>query len=214
MPELYLFRHGESGDNKDGILGGRRDVGLTRTGEQQAFLLACRLKRAVDLGSVSLPSSGAVVCSDLSRASGTGEIVTRHLQLPSPRPLSMLRERDLGLVSDKTFEEARKIIADRHKIRSAKGVTYVEGKYGMESFAAITERGGNFIDFFRRRFGDAAVGWAFVHGDIGLGITAAYTGTAMRTLVDELHMCNTGAVRLKEGGYELLDFSGVLTMNT
>ena len=43
-PEIYVFRHGESYDNRNKIFSGWRDSKLTEIGEHQAHVLASKLK--------------------------------------------------------------------------------------------------------------------------------------------------------------------------
>jgi len=71
-PEIYLFRHGETFDNKNRVFSGWRDSKLTLTGKKQAKVLAAKLlKHKVDL----------CITSRLSRSKETAAIVFRDRQV-------------------------------------------------------------------------------------------------------------------------------------
>lgn len=65
-PEIYLFRHGETFDNRNRVFSGWRDSRLTAVGKKQAGVLTGKLKgKAIDV----------CVVSRLSRSKETAEIV-------------------------------------------------------------------------------------------------------------------------------------------
>ncbi len=86
-PILYLFRHGETEDNKNRVFSGRRNSPLTSTGVEQAKELAEKLKgKKIDLG----------IYSDLSRAEETlDQVLKSHPQTKVEASQSLL-ERDYG----------------------------------------------------------------------------------------------------------------------
>lgn len=89
MLKIYLARHGQDGDNVNGILNGRRDEPLTELGVQQAKNLAIAIK---DAGL----TFDAVYASPLQRAYKTAETVTDMLGIPKSIVVDDLIERDFG----------------------------------------------------------------------------------------------------------------------
>jgi broad specificity phosphatase PhoE len=86
-PTLYLFRHGETEDNRARIFSGRRDAKLTTKGTEQAKILAEKLKdKKIDLG----------IYSDLSRAKDTLTEVIKYHPKTKLEPSQRLLERDYG----------------------------------------------------------------------------------------------------------------------
>lgn len=83
---LILTRHGETLENRQGIMQGHMPGTLSPLGIQQARDLADRLKEE---------KMDAIVCSDLARSYDTAKIVgdSRGLE---PRPVALLREIDWG----------------------------------------------------------------------------------------------------------------------
>lgn len=68
-PVLYLFRHGETYDNRNRVFSGWRQSRLTKTGEKQARILARRLKKKkIDL----------MIVSRLVRSRKTARIVLKY----------------------------------------------------------------------------------------------------------------------------------------
>lgn len=87
MGILLITRHGETNWNSQGKIQGHSDIELSRTGVQQARLLAERLRSvAVD----------AAYCSDLHRASKTAEIALEGRDVPLSRT-PLLREYHKGV---------------------------------------------------------------------------------------------------------------------
>jgi len=86
-PILYVFRHGETEDNKNRIFSGRRDSPLTVEGVRQAQILAEKLKdKRIDLG----------IYSDLTRAKDTLKEVLKFHPKTKVEASKLLLERDYG----------------------------------------------------------------------------------------------------------------------
>lgn len=67
-PEIYVFRHGETFDNRNKVFCGRRDSKITERGKKQARLLAEKLKnKQIDV----------CVISSLSRSRDTAKIALK-----------------------------------------------------------------------------------------------------------------------------------------
>lgn len=110
-PILYLFRHGQSVDNENFVFCGWRDSPLTKTGREQASVLAIKLiGKRVDLG----------IHSHLVRSRETLDIVFRELL---PRPTleedDRIIERNYGFLQGKSkvelFLENPKLYEEYHR---------------------------------------------------------------------------------------------------
>lgn len=96
MLEILLLRHGRSTWNAEGRWQGWADPPLCADAMAQAASLGSELAGA---------GIGAVVSSDLRRASDTAELVAGSLHLARPHLLASLRERDIGEGTGKTLQE-------------------------------------------------------------------------------------------------------------
>jgi len=84
---LYLFRHGETEDNRDKIFCGRHDSPLTEEGIKQAQILAEKLKnKKINVG----------IYSDLLRAKNTLDEVLKFHPETKIEASKLLLERDYG----------------------------------------------------------------------------------------------------------------------
>jgi broad specificity phosphatase PhoE len=95
---LLLIRHAESAGNAARVIQGTADLPLTALGEQQAALLAARLKRG--------PVPDALYSSPLRRAMQTAEAIGLACSLPV-QSLDGVREYDFGLGNGMSVAEAR-----------------------------------------------------------------------------------------------------------
>ena len=90
-PTLYLFRHGETEDNKNRVFSGRRNSLLTPKGIKQAEVLAKKLKdKNIDLAIFSDIAPGP------DRAEDTLDIVLKYHSETKKEPAEFLFERDYG----------------------------------------------------------------------------------------------------------------------
>lgn len=142
------IRHGSTDWNGLGKIQGTTDIPLNEEGIRQAKKLAHRLageQRAWD----------GIVCSDLTRASRTAEILAESLGIPVIRD-SRLRERYFGSAEGTTLEERlarwgeqwRKLVPDQESDESvlARGMSFLqewEEKHPGEAWLAVTH--GSFI---------------------------------------------------------------------
>lgn len=94
MTVLTLVRHGETDWNRARRIQGSTDIPLNDLGRAQAKDAAALLR--VELGLERARTAPVVVCSDLSRARETAEIIAAELELPAPRVYPELRERAYG----------------------------------------------------------------------------------------------------------------------
>ncbi len=92
-PEIYVFRHGESKDNKARRFSGWRDTQLTGLGKKQAQTLAKKLERKqIDV----------CIVSRLSRSKETAQIALQYHQNIKYELDDRIIERDYGDLSGKS----------------------------------------------------------------------------------------------------------------
>ena len=88
-PEIYIFRHGETFDNKNKVFSGKRDSKITERGKKQARLLVEKLKsKQIDV----------CVISSLSRSRDTAKIALKGKKV-SFEVDDRIIERDYGKLS-------------------------------------------------------------------------------------------------------------------
>jgi broad specificity phosphatase PhoE len=102
MKHLYFCRHGESELNKAGVFAGLTDTPLTDEGREQARLEGLNARdHGIDL----------IVCSPLSRALETAQIIATQLKIEHPAILQneLLIERDFGELEGTPYDPSVKI---------------------------------------------------------------------------------------------------------
>ena len=88
-PEIYVFRHGETFDNRNKVFSGRRDSKITERGKKQANLLTEKLKsKKIDV----------CVVSSLSRSEDTAKIALKGKKIVFEVDDRII-ERDYGKLS-------------------------------------------------------------------------------------------------------------------
>lgn len=98
-PEIYVFRHGETTDNINRIFSGWRDANLTKRGEQQAEVLALKLKnKHIDL----------CITSTQIRSKATAEIALKYHKEIVFEEDPRIMERNYGELQGKSKERAMK----------------------------------------------------------------------------------------------------------
>ncbi len=117
---LYIVRHGQTEENKQMILQGHMPGTLTAEGTSQVS------ETAEELAKTGIKFQ-CIVTSDLKRAKDSAGIIAERLGLQII-PMNILRERDWGIYTGMTVEEARK--------------TYrIDGKWVFPDKSAETEEG-------------------------------------------------------------------------
>jgi len=94
--KLTIIRHGETEENRSGIIQGHMQGKLTEKGVEQAEKLGERLKNE---------RFHAIYCSDLDRARHTAEPILIHHKNVPVRYLELFRERNLGEFEGKSKAE-------------------------------------------------------------------------------------------------------------
>lgn len=167
--EIILVRHGETVENRSGILQGHLPGRLTQEGIHQAERLALKLA-GEDIS--------AIVCSDLARSYDTAMILASYKGLvPVQTPL--LREMDWGCFTGKKSDEA-----------------YLRGSDdSVESAAQMYERAGKFLEFLINRYSGSLI-VVVGHGCFNRAIIARIAGTGPEGMEDIPLMDNAGIMKL------------------
>lgn len=125
---LLLARHGQTADNADGLILGRRDPPLSELGQAQARTLAAAAQEA---------AIAAVWTSPMQRAVATAEIVSEATGAPVS-VLAGLAESDRGRWEGRTVTELRATEPERFAAFEAAGEGFTFP--GGESLAAQVAR--------------------------------------------------------------------------
>ena len=126
MATIYLYRHGETEENKQHILQGCMPGTLTEEGKAQIAASTEELK---------MLGFDRILCSDLQRCKDTAIIINKVLELPIVYT-PLLRERDWGSITG--------MIVD--------GVTKVRIPEDAETVAAMKIRAQQFLDEVRNNY--------------------------------------------------------------
>jgi len=137
LPTVYIFRHGQSEDNKNLVFSGWRDPHLTEEGKEQALVLAQKLK---DKKIHKLVSSPQI------RAIETMKIAMSLNEYAKNLPIEVderIKERSYGNLQGKSKVDLLKTNKDYlNKVRR----TYNGLPEGGESIAMVYERTKSFAD--------------------------------------------------------------------
>jgi len=161
MNKIFLIRHGQDVDNKNGILNGRRDKELTKIGRHQAKTVASKLKN-YDIQ--------VIYTSPSKRTHETARIIARELGIKETIVDKSLIERDFGVLTGKPVVDIPKYA---NKILVADGVNYFLDVEGAENFSVLYVRGKKILEKINRKHKNKNV-LIVTHGDIGKMIQAAF----------------------------------------
>lgn len=143
MGILYIARHGETEQNRQGVLLGRKDVGLNKKGIEQSHKLGKNAKKLnIDL----------ILSSSMIRAMQTAEIVNFYVQktiITEPR----LIERDIGVYEGLTFKE----IEERFQRGYTSEMAYYKTPPGGESVKKVQERVFAVLDYLKKNYPDKKI---------------------------------------------------------
>lgn len=167
--QLILTRHGETVENRQGIMQGHMPGTLSPLGIQQAKDLAATLKEE---------KIDAIVCSDLARSYDTAKIVGDNRGLV-PRPVSLLREIDWGKYAGGRLA----------------AIDWAHLPEGCETLENLMERAGKFIAWVCEEYPGKRV-LAVGHGAIDRAILACWEGKTAREMAEMPIMQNTSFIRL------------------
>lgn len=188
MLKIYIARHGQDEDNKNGILNGHRDTPLTELGVNQAHALALHIK------SLGL-SFEKIYSSPLSRAYTTAEIVADTLGISKPEKFAGLIERDIGVMAGTPIKDIEKTCAP--DIIKTEIITYFLTAEGAETFPETFSRAQKTLEEITTKHSDGNI-LIVCHGDIGKMLYAAYYHLDWETILKMFHFGNSELLLLSE----------------
>lgn len=128
MTTIGWIRHGSTAWNEQGKIQGHTDIPLSDLGQSQARQLADRLKKD--------KTWDQMICSDLSRAKETAEIIARALHIEKVEADPRLRERSQGRLEGLTLEERIECWGENWRTLD----------HGAETDESLFERGNHFLN--------------------------------------------------------------------
>jgi len=184
--EIYLLRHGQSQANLNGVLAGWTDAPLTALGENQAKSAAMRLHALLEQDGAKL---GAILSSDLLRASATAKPIAQILDVPVAYH-EQLRELFLGRWENKTFESIQAEEPELAQMWLKQGMNFVypEG----ESVEHVMQRAVPVVDAALMQSDRILV---VAHGGVLSGLIAHYVFSDV-TLAKGLYVHNAAIARI------------------
>ena len=185
---LYLARHGQNGDNANGILNGHRDLPLTAIGIAQAEEVAAKI--------LGIPLHfDHVFTSPLHRAIQTAEIIARITHSASPVVMPNLIERDFGVMTG--IEQSRITELCSPEILQAEKVTYFLSPEGAETFPELVTRARTLLAELQEMDIDGTI-LLVTHGDFGKMIYAAYYNLDWKDVLVKFHFGNSELLFLSQ----------------
>ena len=180
MLKIYLTRHGEDIDNKNGILNGHEDKSLTKVGIQQARELADKIK---DKGF----SFDYIYSSPLKRAFETAKIISDITGSPTPLKEDLLIEREFGIISGKKKADIESFCAP--DIIKTEKIIYCLNPEGSETFPELIKRAEVLLDKIKKKYKSGNI-LLVSHGDTGTMIYAKYFNLDWKTALTKLYFGN------------------------
>ena len=181
MLKIYLARHGQNEDNANGVLNGHRDLPLTEIGIGQAREVAKKIKDA------GLKFDN-ILSSPLSRALVTAEIISEANNLPQPRAMPELIERDFGIMTGKSQSSIEDLCGP--DIIKTETITYFLSPEGAETFPDLLERAKRLLHRIEHEYKDGSI-LLVTHGDFGKMIYAQYYGLDWKDVLTLFHFGNS-----------------------
>ncbi len=133
--KIYLYRHGETEENRHHILQGLMPGNLTEEGKRQ-------IEESV--GGLMEMSIDLILCSDLKRCKDTAAIINRTLKVEVVET-PLLRERDWGSATGMVVDKTHKIVisGDAESIEDMKErarlfLDYVKTAYRGKTVLAVS----------------------------------------------------------------------------
>jgi probable phosphoglycerate mutase len=181
MLKIYLARHGQNEDNANGILNGHRDLPLTQIGLTQATEVANKIK---DAGL----TFDAILSSPLDRAFKTADIIATVNNLPKPKVMDELIERDFGSMTG--LEQSRIEALCSPDIIKTDTITYFLSPVGAETFPDLLNRAELLLEKITQQYKDGSI-LLVTHGDFGKMIYAQYYKLDWKDVLTLFHFGNS-----------------------
>ncbi len=192
MLNLYLMRHGQSLDNLNGVLGGRRDEPLTPQGEAQVLAAANYLK---GLG----VHFDAIYTSPLERAKRSTDVVRGVLKLSWPEIVDDLTERDVGMMTGEPVSRIEELCAPNilknEESDDGESVTYFLSAKGAETFPQMMTRSRRLLKRIAVRYPHGNI-ILVTHNDIGKMLYASYYDLDWKEVLTAFHFGNADILLL------------------
>ena len=188
MLNIYITRHGQNVDNKNGILNGHRDEALTEKGIEQAHEVADKIKETGIY-------FDAIYSSPLQRAFETAKIISETTDSLLPEKEPLLIERDFGAMTGKKVSDIEKLCSP--DIIKAEIITYFLSPEGAETFPDLMKRGKKLLDkiYNIHKSGNILL---VTHGDIGKMIYAEYYDLDWKRVLTQFHFGNCDLLLLSK----------------
>ncbi|OGZ06095.1 MAG: hypothetical protein A2845_01620 [Candidatus Lloydbacteria bacterium RIFCSPHIGHO2_01_FULL_49_22] len=180
MVNIFIARHGQDVDNRNGILNGHRDLPLTEKGIAEAHQVA-------DLISAAKLHFDAVYTSPLLRASETAAIITTVQGGPMPIKEDLLIERDFGIMTGKKVADISMLCASDILITDM--ATYFLEPFGAETFPDLLKRSRLLLDKLEKLHPSGNI-LLVAHGDIGKMLYAEYYHLHWEEVLMQFHFGN------------------------
>ena len=219
MINIFIARHGQDGDNANGILNGHRNEPLTELGRQQArdvgnkmlhegFRLLHTPKSTEDEPSNTVSTTlDAVYSSPLKRAYETAQIFTSILSRDKDRShdqvvqvLDDLIERDFGIMTGMPTSSILERCGQGH-VLSTETIHYFLDPDGAETFPDLIARAKKLLSYIERDISDKNVDspksiLLVTHGDFGKMLYAAYYDLDWQKVLKQFHFGNSEVLLL------------------
>lgn len=186
MLKIYLVRHGQDEDNRDGILNGHRDTALTPLGLEQARQLALYIKN-------NRLIFDHIYSSPLKRAYDTARTITLALKMPDPEIFPELIERDFGVMTGRHKDDIEKMCAP--DIIKAEEISYFLNPVGGETFPELYERAQRVLSYIEEKYSDGSI-LLVSHGDLCKMIYAVYHHLTWQEVLPLFHFGNSELILL------------------
>lgn len=187
MLTIYITRHWQNIDNKNGILNWHRDLPLTDLGVEQAKQLAKHIK-TTDI------HFDNVYASPLQRAYQTALTITQELAIKEPTKLDILIERDFWILTGEPITDVEKLAT---RVLKTDTITYFLEAEGVETFPDLLARWHKIVEYIRQHHTDWNI-LLVTHGDIGKMIYAAYYNLTREEWLHHFHFWNADLVTLSK----------------
>ncbi len=188
MLKIYVARHGQNLDNKNGILNGHRDEPLTLLGEDQALKVGDEIKEKglhFDI----------VYSSPLQRAFKTAEIISKISNQSQPIIMNELIERDFGIMTGVEAKRIEELCAP--EIFKTDTITYFLSPKGAETFPDLLERAKRVINLIKIKHDNQSV-LLVTHGDFGKMLYAEFYTLQWEQVLRDFHFGNSEILYLCE----------------
>ncbi|MFA6524642.1 MAG: histidine phosphatase family protein [Patescibacteria group bacterium] len=188
MLNIYVARHGQDEDNRRGILNGRRNMGLTSLGMEEAKSVGKKIAKH----QISFDS---IYSSPLRRALHTAELIAEEASGPEPIVMEDLIERDFGVMTGLPHSSIIPMCSP--DVIISEYVDYFLSPKNGETFPQLIERGKKVIDSLHSAHPDGNV-LLVTHGDTGMMMYNEYYKLDWMKTLKEFYFHNAEIILLSK----------------